>query len=63
MDGADPYSDGILKSPIVIDNVTKKFSIQPFIVGFWDHQGRLRWRRSPTKDIQLIVSLFQRVKG
>jgi hypothetical protein len=24
MDSADPYSDGILKMPIVIDNVSKK---------------------------------------
>ena len=23
MDGADPYSDGILKTPIVIDNVRR----------------------------------------
>jgi len=26
MDGADPYSDGILKTPIVIDNVRSPFS-------------------------------------
>lgn len=25
MDGADPYSDGILKTPIVIDNVIINF--------------------------------------
>ena len=48
MDGGD-YSDGITKTPIVIDNVTLPlFYIE---LGIWNHQSRLRWRRSALEDI------------
>jgi hypothetical protein len=65
MDGADPYSDGILKTPIVIDNVSKSsFStclagdvskLNSSAIGIRCDQGRLRRRGAPAKDIQCLV--------
>ena len=65
MDGADPYSDGILKTPIVIDNVSTPFfaawlasdvsKVNASAVGIRCDQGRLRWRGAPSKDIQCLV--------
>ena len=57
MDSADPYSDGILKMPIVIDNVRQKpiflilcthnLGIKSLnnsnIIGFRSDQGRFQW--------------------
>lgn len=65
MDGADPYSDGILKTPIVIDNVsTPSFAaclggvvikVNASAIGIRCDQGRLRRRGAPAKDIQCLV--------
>ncbi len=64
MDGADPYSDGILKTPIVIDNVSATSlsalagdvsEVNASVIGFRRDQGRLRRRGAPAKDIQCLV--------
>jgi hypothetical protein len=47
MDGED-YSDGITKTPIVIDNVYNSL-IHKYLntndIGFWVYQSRIRGRR------------------
>jgi len=74
---ADPYSDSMLKSPIVIDNVRSPgmdsiilllnlrllnmLTISFLSIGFRSHQGGLWWRGTPSKDIQLIV-IFANLK-
>ena len=57
MDGADPYSDGILKSPIVIDNV--KLS---FLYNFFRVQELLR-QVLVVKSFLKRLSMHSKFKG
>jgi len=71
MDSADPYSDGILKMPIVIDNVSEinefnywlptYFFGQQILNNVWhiglrSDQSRFQWWGKAFKDIRFIVS-------
>ena len=69
MDSADPYSDGILKMPIVIDNVSIsahyyhitlifRRDLMFVCVGLRTNKGWFQWRGEASKDIQLLVSLI-----